>query len=258
MRIKVHLEKPTIKIPVNYNEAIQGFIYSYLDPETSNLIHNKGFTIAKKTFKLFSFSRILSFSKPQISKDHFIFKNRISIVICSLIDKIIQELALNLIKKDKVNLANQEMKIHSIEVEKNSIPQGKAIIKTLSPITVYTTFKVNNNKKTYFYKPTEKEFEKSILTNLIEKYRLFCSLKNQTPTEQNEEKILNESYFIPIKYTQNIVIYKNTTIIGYSGTFQANLPDYLYEIALNAGIGSKNSQGFGCIKILSQNNKQEE
>lgn len=255
MRIKIHLENltnPVIKIPIQYNQIIQAFIYNNLNPETSEFIHNKGFNIEKRNFKLFTFSRILSFSKPQIEKQNLLFRNRISIVVCSLIDKIIQELAINLIKKEKIYIGKKELKVHSLEIEKNSNYSGRMYIKTLSPITVYSTININNSRKTYFYKPTEKEFEKLIILNLIKKYKLFCELNNLQPLETDEEKIMESCYFKPIEFSQNIIIYKNTTVIAYNGIFETNFPDYLYFIALNSGLGSKNSQGFGCIKPLKE------
>lgn len=253
MRIKVHFEKPRnplIKVPIHYNQIIQSFIYSNLNADTSEFLHEKGFKLQNRIFKLFTFSRILSFSKPEIEYKNLVFRNRISIIVCSLIDQFIHELALNLIKKEKVFIGNEKLNIHSLEVEKSSHYSGKIYIKTLSPITIYSTVKINNTKKTYFYNPSEKEFEKLLILNLIKKYKLFCKLKDISLDEREEEEILKSCYCKPVKFSKNIVIYKNTTIIGYSGIFETYFPEHLYFVALNAGLGSKNSQGFGCIKPL--------
>lgn len=274
MRIKIHLENiknDYIKIPQEYNEIAQAFIYNNLNVDTAELIHNSGFLYEKRKFKLFTFSRILSFSQPEKDKKYFLFKNRISIVVCSLIDKMIQELALNLIKKEKVKLGQEELKIHSIEVEKNNQISGKTKIKTLSPLTIYSTVKINNSKKTYFYNPSEKEFSNLIIQNLIRKYKSYSqtniSIENLSIENLSTENLLTENlnqeetgvnyYITPIKYKENIVKYKNTVIKAYNGTFEVFLPEHLYFIALNAGMGNKNSQGFGCIKILQSNQIKE-
>ncbi len=258
MRIKIHLENiknDYIKIPIEYNEIVQAFIYDNLNVDTAELIHNSGFLYQKRKFKLFTFSRILSYSQPEKDKKYFLFKNRISIVVCSLIDKMIQELALNLIKKQNVKLGQQELKIHSIEVEKNNQISGKTKIKTLSPITIYSTVKINNSKKTYFYSPSEKEFSNLIIQNLIRKYKSYPQT-NITTENLNQEETGGNYYIKPIKYKENIVKYKNTVIKAYHGIFEVFLPEHLYFVALNAGMGNKNSQGFGCIKIIHANQKE--
>jgi len=48
----------------------------------------------------------------------------------------------------------------------------------------------------------------------------------------------------------NIVYYKDFLIKGYSGKYKIRGDKRLLELALDAGVGSKNSQGFGCIEQI--------
>jgi CRISPR-associated endoribonuclease Cas6 len=51
------------------------------------------------------------------------------------------------------------------------------------------------------------------------------------------------------KLKKRVVIYKDYVIKGWDGEFLVEGSKELMDIAYNAGIGSKNSQGFGCVEI---------
>jgi len=48
----------------------------------------------------------------------------------------------------------------------------------------------------------------------------------------------------------HVLTYKGTLIKGYSGRFVLEGDQNLIELALSSGLGSKNSQGFGYIKLI--------
>jgi len=45
--------------------------------------------------------------------------------------------------------------------------------------------------------------------------------------------------------------YKNTVIKAYSGLITVSGPIEFLQMMVDSGVGSKNSQGFGCIDICS-------
>lgn len=47
-----------------------------------------------------------------------------------------------------------------------------------------------------------------------------------------------------------IIKYKGTVIKGYSGDFILKGNPELIKLAYDTGLGSKNSQGFGCIEVM--------
>lgn len=52
------------------------------------------------------------------------------------------------------------------------------------------------------------------------------------------------------KYEINHVFsYKNTIVKGYSGKLLISGPRGLLQMAVDSGLGSKGSQGFGCIEL---------
>jgi len=98
-------------------------------------------------------------------------------------------------------------------------------------------------KKTYYYNPSEKEFPMLIKENIIKKYKAFY---RKMPS--------SEEFFIePIKLdnrNEKIVIYKGFVIKGWMGKFKLKGEPELLKLAYNAGLGAKNSQGFGMFEII--------
>ncbi len=47
-----------------------------------------------------------------------------------------------------------------------------------------------------------------------------------------------------------IINYKDTIIKGYTGKLRLSGPKELLQLAVDGGIGSKNSQGFGCVEVI--------
>ena len=52
-----------ITLPINYNHLLAGIIYRFLaesDPEYASFLHNEGYAVAEKRFKLFTFSQLMA------------------------------------------------------------------------------------------------------------------------------------------------------------------------------------------------------
>lgn len=89
----------------------------------------------------------------------------------------------------------------------------------------------------------ENEFEQLIRDNLIKKYIAFYNIE---PSDTSFK-------LVPIKnknLKENIILYKGIVIKGWSGEFDIEGSEELIKIAYDAGLGSKNSQGFGCIELI--------
>ena len=48
-----------IRLPIHYNYLIQSLIYHSLDEEFAEFLHDQGYEVEKRKFKLFNFSRLL-------------------------------------------------------------------------------------------------------------------------------------------------------------------------------------------------------
>jgi len=236
-------------MPLHYNHLIQSFIYSNIDSTLANFLHEKGFADGKRNFKGFTFSRLLSpRRKVYIKEGKIVFNSPIEIVISSPINQFVESLAETILKKEKLDLSGNEINLESIYVYTLPKIEGKIKIRMLSPVTVYSTLsKHNGKKKTYYYSPLEMEFSSLVDRNLKKKYRAYYG---KIPSGE-----FNESLVIkPIKVSKNdekIILYKGTVIKGWMGVFELEGSPELLRLAYEAGIGSKNSQGFGCFEQVS-------
>ncbi|MEM3986959.1 MAG: CRISPR-associated endoribonuclease Cas6, partial [Candidatus Methanomethylicia archaeon] len=237
-------EKAHITLPCHYNELVQGFIYRHLDGYLAKHIHSVGFKDSKsnRSFKFFTFSRLIPDEKLQIEDGKIHFYGGINLTISSCLDEFIRSLALNLLKDGEVRLGDEKLVVSSVHVETVPEYREKIYVRTLSPITVYSTLITSDGKKkTYYYSPFEKEFEKLIIENLNKKLR---TLTGKVVRVKGSIK----PYRVSTK-NQKVIFYKNTVIKGWDGIFELSLPQELFNLAFETGLGAKNSQGFGCIEV---------
>jgi CRISPR-associated endoribonuclease Cas6 len=148
---------------------------------------------------------------------------------------------MNLMRAHTLRFGNEDLVLSSIETEGLPEYQEKIYVRTLSPITVYSTLEsADGKKKTYYYSPFEKEFEDLLIKNLQRKLRAWAG------------STVFSGSIKPYKVSsrdQRIVIYKKTVIKGWDGVFELNLPQEFFNIAFEAGLGVKNSLGFGCVEV---------
>ena len=231
-----------VVLPVHYNTLIQGLIYHLLDKILAEKLHNEGFIYKNRKFKLFTFSRI--FGKLKKDGDKFKIFSPFKLFISSPYTEMLQNLALNLMKNSEVRLDSNIVWVESLQVLPTPQIGKEIVIKMLSPVTVYSTlYSPDGKKKTYYYNPSEKEFSEIIRQNIIKKYLAFY-----------EKMPPSEEFFIePIKVRskdEKIVLYKGFVIKGWMGVYKLRGEPELLKLAYEAGLGGKNSQGFGMFEIL--------
>ena len=245
MRIAVEFQSESgIRIPVKYNYYFQSLLYS-LAPKSN--VHDRGF--GERNYKLLTFSRPIGKCKYLKESGVLLFENGVKWVVSSVDDTFLEEVATNLIKANPVALARQRLSVRSIEVMKIPPPEvfkRTLTVKMLSPMTVYSTLHdAAGNKKTYFYTPFEDAFSEKLRENLERKFK---ALYESPPTDGTFEiQPVN-----PRKEWEKITIYKKTVIKGWMGIYRIQGNPELLRLAYDSGLGSRNSQGFGCFEITHE------
>lgn len=252
MRLKLTLEPigGRLVLPVHYNHLIQGMIYHHLDQALARRFHDQGFTYHKRRFKLFTFSRLISRNPHYLpQRRELVFKGPIYLWIGAMEVEFLESLALHLVKRRKVRLEGQSCHLAAIEVEMQPEARGPVVVRTLSPITVHRTiFDSEGRKKTRFFHPSEVEFERLVFDNLLRKARAFYG-------EQTDVfPVLEDgAYLRPLKLKKEVITrFKDTLVKGWDGFFELSLPEPLFTLAYNAGLGARNSQGFGMVEVVKQ------
>ena len=246
MRLNVELNATdSIRLPIHYNYLIQSLIYHSMAGEFAEFLHNQGYEVEKRKFKLFTFSRLLGSYK--IIGQEILFTPPVRLIISSPLKEFCQYLLNGLLSQEPIRLGSNE-----IEVEKVSLNAPQATdeikIRMLSPVVAYSTFtKPDGGKYTCYFQPGEREFNRLVEENLKKKYQAFHY--QAPPASEIRIKCLKPPRLHLIKY-------KNYVIKGYSGLLSLHGPQSLLQMALNAGLGSKNSMGFGCGELLDHNMKE--
>ncbi|HAZ37393.1 MAG TPA: CRISPR-associated endoribonuclease Cas6 [Clostridiaceae bacterium] len=246
MRAYITLEfKNLLVLPIHYNHIVQAVILKWIGDENySKFIHDGGYTYNKRNYKMYTFSRLQGkFSFDRINKT-ISYLSPANLVLSTADDKFLEYVVNNVISKDSFRIGNNEVYVKEIRCVSNDI-EGKNVVYTKSPIVVYSTVEINGRKKTYYYNPKEKEFEELIRNNLINKYN---ALYNEKPLDDEFHIKAIDNF----RLKENIDLYKGIVIKGWTGEFEIDGAKKLLNLAYDTGLGSKNSQGFGCIEIKAQ------
>jgi CRISPR-associated endoribonuclease Cas6 len=245
MRIKVNFAvEKELNIPIDYNYLLQSLIYNQLDGKLSNFLHNQGFIANGRSFKLFTFSRILGNTRFIRDKKMLSISSPFSIAISSPVSDFVQSLAENLIRSNEIKINSESLLVESINIISPPQPKSEIEIKMLSPITVYSTLlTADGKKKTYYYTPYESDFSRLIFENLAKKYKAFYR------QVANGLKLRIEPLRVSTR-SLKIITYKGTVIKGWLGIYKLTGSPELITLAYDTGLGSKNSQGFGCFEVI--------
>jgi len=203
------------------------------------MLHDSGYVDGKRALKLFTFSRIFG-RVLKVDAGVIVLQPPLRLCISSLVEQFLSELVNQLIKRIRVRLFGNELRLTSIEFPRRPTLGGKVEFYTLSPITVYSTLHTaDGRRKTYYYSPYEREFSELVSTNLSRKYRAYKG-----------EEAKGDVTITPVgRPKERIVLFKDTVIKAWSGGFAMEGDERLIEIAYDAGIGSKNSAGFGMVEV---------
>lgn len=243
MRSKITLSSSNgfVDIPVNYNYLIQSAIYRNLSKELASFLHDHGYVINNRKFTLFVFSRLQGYYEYLSKQRKIRFFNPIQLKISSPISRFTNDIA-QMILNEGLYLNNELLKIDSIEVSSSEIKGNKIIVESLSPVVAYSTLTKGVGKKyTLYFQPNEKDFQRIVIENLQKKAQIIYG--NDTAFE---ETVLIATG----TYKKGITKYKDTIITGYSGKYILEGDKRLLQTAIDAGLGSKNSMGYGFIESI--------
>lgn len=233
-----------IILPIQYNHIIQGMIYDSLKEELADFLHEKGFEKEKRSFKMFTFSRLIGNYIIDKEKGNMIFKDTVSLIISSPYDEFCNSLATSFLLKKSIRLGNTNLEVVQSIIEKDIVTENNIMVQSMSPIVAYSTFlRLDGRKYTCYFQPGEADYNQLIENNLRKKYEAFY--KSSAPEGNFYIKCFHQP-------KMSVMNYKQTVIKGYSGRFALSGPIPLLQMAIDSGLGSKNSQGFGCIKLVKK------
>ena len=237
-------------LPLNYQYECSALIYKILfnaNQEYATWLHQNGFKADKKQFKLFTFSR---FYFPQFKiKGEFVeilsdtFKWQLSF----LPERSTQEFVQGLFKERELEIGNRRAKIKchvsSIEILPQPLISKNMEFKTLSPMVIS---KKETDGRFQYIAPDHPMAAELVKINLLAKYEAIHNKPFPKTDFLFELTALNKPK--PTLITIKAFTPQESKIKGYMCRFQLRAPVELMEIAYEAGIGGKNSVGFGMVE----------
>ena len=240
MQLLIELKKiDQFSLPVNYNYLLQSMIYNLLDNKEnlSRKIHETGYQIEDKHFKLFTFSLLRGQYKIHGKRIEFLDKVRFEI---RTVDKnILLTIVESLLNLETLRIGQNLVKILNVKIGEKKLTGTSYKIRMISPLVVRSTDA--DTKKTLYYNPFDTEFKSRIMENFARKYQAYY---HKVPTGRFDIEPINFS--LKNKF---VTKYKDYLITGWKGEFgirgDAEVLDFLYQV----GLGEKNSMGFGMFVI---------
>ncbi|MCS6785055.1 MAG: CRISPR-associated endoribonuclease Cas6 [Candidatus Caldarchaeum sp.] len=231
-----------VRLPQDYRYFIQSMIYGLLSDVFRSFLHDEGFAVGKRRMKLFTFSKL--FGKHVREGPWIVFSPPVKLCVSSPVEQFVKDVANGILQKGTVNLVGNELHITSLQFPEKPSLGTKAVFKTLSPITVYSTLTTaDGKKKTYYYSPFEEEFNELISKNLLKKAAL---LNGEQP-----QGYVNIRPVDGVKPREEVSFFKDTVVKGWAGVFLCEGTPQLIEAGYEAGFGSKNSQGYGLVEVMN-------
>lgn len=238
MQLHLTLSGENIRLPIATAHTVQGFIYNALkgDSRYQHDLHENGSTFDDRTFKLFTFGELRG--SYTVENKEIIYRDRVSFEIRSVDPYMLQLLYGYFTNSQALRLGDNTVVADKISLEDNVIFDSEITIKTLSPITVYTT--VDNH--TVYFTPEDHRFYESIISNARRKWSSHFGTDDGFSLE-----------IAPVEGTRFIkraTAFKQTFITAWHGTFSLRGNPQTLNFLYHTGLGTKNSQGFGMFGVL--------
>ena len=230
-----------MRLPISYHHIIQGMIYHNLSFSQENdaygdFLHDEGYIWGERQFRQFTYGQIKG--KYTLENGWITFRDKVRLEIRSPEPLMILTLADN-IDCSGIRLQQEQYK-PDIFLSDQTVEADSIRVRMLSPICLYRTDPAT--KHTYYIDPWSPDFKSMANENMIRKYLAFYKVPPVTNVSVTPLRVSEKSKYI--------TKYKGFIVCGWFGEYELRgerkYLDYLYQ----AGIGAKNSQGFGMFEVL--------
>ena len=238
MIVKIRLKgEKLLELPKSYNHILQAFFYKNMDKELATFLHDIGYPYGKRRFKLFTFSKIIGKLREKKEGKVF-FEPDITLYFASPLFDIVSSHVKTLLKRGELRLGKNKVEVSTIESIRPKVSKN-TVVRCLSPITVYKT--PEGEKRFHYLTPFEEEFYELLKKNLLKKYELVYG-------KPYEDELEIEPVKVQERYRKKVV-FKGTLIEAWEGYYRIKGSEEIVKLALEAGLGSKNSAGFGMVEV---------
>jgi CRISPR-associated endoribonuclease Cas6 len=238
--IEMKMEPASPPVSLDYNYLVQAAIYTALPEDVAGHVHDGGCPVGVRTFKPFAFSRLMGKFIIDGPSRTIAFPESVRLVIVSPDRKFFQSLISRLFLQGRLVLGTARFDIIGIRFDEQLVKDETVYVRTLSPVVTYSTLlRPEGGKYTCFHQPGEGEFNRLVTGNLLKKYEAFYG--STPPSGQVHVRPLDRPRL-------HVTYYKGIVVKGYTCRLKLNGRRELLQLALDAGLGGKGSQGYGCLE----------
>lgn len=242
MQFKLKFEfNGELVLPIAHHHIIQGLIYNILsgEPGYSAFLHDQGYQNGSQDFKMFVFSRLAG--KYTVNMPSITFYNEVTLEIRSPLDQFCGIFFMALMHKKDFRIGQKRVYLASCSVSNKGITRDEVRISMLSPVCLYTTCYDGGIKKTRYISPCDDDFYDMINQNLCHKLEAIYDFDGYPE--------VSIEVFSCTERDKYVTTFKETKITAWNSRFILRGEPFLLEFLYNAGLGTKNSQGFGMFRI---------
>ena len=235
-----------VLLDYNYQYELMKRIYEAIevnDRRKALSLHNEGYKIDKKVFKLFNYT--MMFEDAKYSKEGIHLNSRTKIrLILSGYDDILNNIIKGFIKCKVFKLYNIEFKLSNMDEDSKIGFNSITLYKVRSPI-VASLYDLKSKKQVYL-NPMQEEFYKALHDNLMKKYKLIYNKEYTGEVYFDIEDVLS----VKKKYVTNIK--GKGFVIGYTDfEIFVEADKDMQKVIYYCGLGEKNSIGMGLLTYIT-------
>jgi CRISPR-associated endoribonuclease Cas6 len=251
MRLHVVFTAPAaVFLPWHYLHLLHGFLYAAIaraSPEVGGYLHNHGYASGAHRYKMLVFSRL--YPRRAVRRPEGLeLEPPIHWWVSSPLASPMEALATSLLTEGRVVLGEASLEVEKLEVEPLPEFSGRVRCETLSPLVASTGVQRGEKLHKKFLSPGEPIFWQVLEANLRRKAE---ALGMPMPAEVGIR-------FTPLGEWRSRLLYsQGTQVRGYEGRFIMEGHEPLLRLAYEAGLGERNTQGFGMFRVIRSENRGE-
>lgn len=254
-------------LPLNYQYELSSWIYKRMaaaDAGYANFLHQQGYGLGNRRFKLFCFSPLL-LQPYRIHRDQGVFEllgQEIQLQFGFMAEQAAEAFIKGVFMNQHLGLGNRvnqvDMEVTKVEALPEPHFQDTLHYRALSPIVI-SRFEEGRQYAQYQH-PADSHYFDALLNNLVNKWAGYQSSKELVgdggALEEGGEGSLQfrllssepKSKMITIKALTD----QETKVRGYLYDFELKAPLELHRLLYAAGVGEKGSMGFGWVEKIEK------
>lgn len=241
----VFYSEHSVILPWHYPHLLHGFLYGAIakaSPHLGGFLHDQGFVAENHRYKMLVFSRLY----PRRAVSHpegLCLTPPIHWWVSSPLPATMEALAGTLLVEREVLLGAARLEVEGVEVEPLPEFSARVMCETLSPLVASTGVRKGEKLYKRFLSPEEPDFWRVVELNLKRKAAAL-GITVSTGTVVRFEAVG--------VWRSRLYLTQGTQVRGYEGRFLMEGDEELLILAYEAGLGERNSQGFGMFRVLRE------